>query len=114
MRSSRRFGDVDHDRLGSLVEESLDELDERVWIFEACSRVEAGNLEELPVALHAPVYPPGPHLLAFAPPTNFHSRHAGLFFPIVVSSGYSHALEVATPWSLCRAAEMPDFPCYIE
>ena len=81
-RSSGLLGDVDHDRFGSLVEESLDELGERVRIFKACSRVEAGNLEEFPVALHAPIYPPCPYLLALSPATNFYSGHAGPFFHV--------------------------------
>lgn len=90
-RSNRPLGDVEHDRCRSLVKESLDELGERVRIFKACSRVEAGNLEEFPVALHAPIYPPCPHLLALSPATNFYSGHSGPSFTSAVSSRYWHA-----------------------
>src|SRR5215213_4958652 len=78
LRSCRPLGDVDHDRCRSLVEEALDELDERVRILKACPWVESSDLEEFSVALDAPIYPPRPDLLAFSPASDFHSGHAGL------------------------------------
>src|ERR687898_875145 len=47
-------------------------------ILKACSRIEAGEAQELPVALHAPIYPPRPHFLALSPASDLHSGHASL------------------------------------
>lgn len=77
----RRNVEDDGDR--SLVEESLDEFHERVRILKACTGIEAGGPEELPVALHVPIYPPRPHFLTLSPASDFHSGHAGPFFPFV-------------------------------
>ena len=52
-------------------------------ILKACTGIEAGDPEELPVALHAPIYPPRPHFLTFSPASDFHSGHAKPFFPFV-------------------------------
>jgi CBS domain-containing protein len=43
----------------------------------------AGDSEEFPVALHAPIYPPRPHFLTLSPASDLHSGHASPFFPFV-------------------------------
>jgi hypothetical protein len=53
----------------------LDELHERVRILKARVRIEAGDFEEFPVALHGPVYPPRPHFLTCSPASDLDSGH---------------------------------------
>jgi hypothetical protein len=60
----------------SLVQESLDELRERVRIHEASARVEAGDAQEPLVALHAPIYPPRPYVLTLSASSDLDPRHA--------------------------------------
>ena len=72
---------VKHDRGRALVEKTLDELHERVWILKAGIRIEARDHEEFPVALDAPIDPPRPHFLALAPAPDLHSGHAGPSLP---------------------------------
>jgi hypothetical protein len=43
-----------------------------VRILKARTRIEAGDPEELPVALHVPIYPPRPHFLTLSPASDFH------------------------------------------
>lgn len=68
--------EVEDDGGRSLVEQRLDELHERVRILKACTRIEAGDHEESPVALHAPIYPPRPDVLTLSPASDLHSGHA--------------------------------------
>jgi hypothetical protein len=67
---------VEHDRGRALVEKTLDEFHERVWILKGGIRIEARDNEEFPVALDAPVDPPRPHFLALTPAPDLHSGHA--------------------------------------
>ena len=80
LRSRRRRRYVEHNIGRSLVEEPLDELHERLRILKRRTRVQASDDEELPVALDAPIYPPGPHFLTLAPASDLHSGQASPSF----------------------------------
>jgi hypothetical protein len=51
---------VEDDGRRSCVKQPLDEFHELARILKACTRIEASDLEDLPVALHAPIYQRGP------------------------------------------------------
>jgi hypothetical protein len=78
-RSAWLRRDVEHHRCRPLVEKLLDERHERVRILKACSRVEAGDREEFPVSLDAPVYPPRPNILPSPPSPDLYSCHPSPF-----------------------------------
>ena len=61
----------------------MDELHERVRILKACIRIEAGDFEEFPVALHGAVYPPRPHVLTRSPASDLNSGHVLAPFSLV-------------------------------
>jgi hypothetical protein len=73
-RSRRPRRNVEDDGRRSCVKQPLDEFYELVRILKSRIRIEASDLEELPVALHAPIYPPRPHVLALPPASDLHSR----------------------------------------
>ena len=78
LRGTRRLPrrDVADDGGRTLVQERLDEFHELVRVLKACIRIEAGDFEEFPVALHGPIYPPRPHLLTSSPASDLDSGHA--------------------------------------
>jgi hypothetical protein len=77
-RSVRLWWEVKDDRGRSVVQESLDNLRERVRIFNAGARIEPGDAEEFSVALDAAVYPPRPYVLALSTASDLDSRHTHL------------------------------------
>ena len=87
----RRYVEDDGGR--SLVQESLDELRKGVWILKPRPRIEAGDPEELPIALHPPVYPPRPHFLTLPPAPNLDSRQRDPFSRLFKRE-YRHEHEV--------------------
>jgi hypothetical protein len=70
---------VEDDGRRSWVKQPLDKVHELVRILKACTRIEASDLEELPVALDAPIYPPRPHVLALSPASDLHSGQCQSF-----------------------------------